>query len=429
MTLKGVVEDTFNLLGHAARKLLGLAPAELAKEVDAPALVASSIKRGLDIDWNDPEQKAEAIGKLVAQLDRLEAWVRDKLGQAAELPPLSEQLATLARLRAQDLEPDPEGGRLRIRDGVAEDRQVSIEDPEMRHGRKSKSRTFNGYKSHLAADVDTDLVLACGITPANAPETNALPSIIVDVAHYTERNQIGELHIDRGYVAGNNVQALAAKEVPIVAKPWHPRSGALFSKSDVVLGGAAWALLLRVVVDLFALGEHSNGQTGCAIMKTSASGSCSSNSSINSRTFMVWPRLASHLSPRAERVLARATERAPGVPSPCRAALTPWSLSRLGGPSLAVEVGRSARPKRSDCGCAGGRSGPGRMPRRSARTRCPSDVVVGRVARLCAARWPCGRRFGGRAHPGTGASGRRRFRARRAGGRTWAASGARRAGE
>lgn len=237
----GRVEDTFNLLGHAARKLLecaaaigGLEPADLAKKIKAPALAATSVKRGLDIDWNDPEQKAEAIGKLVAQIGRLEAWVRDKLGERVEQPPLSEHLATLARLREQDLEPDPGGGP-RIRQGVAEDRQISIEDPEMRHGRKTKSRTFNGYKSHLAADIDTDLVLACGITPANAPEANALPGIIVDVAHYTERNKIGEVHIDRGYVASNDVQTMAANKIPIVAKPWHPRSGALFSKSDFKL--------------------------------------------------------------------------------------------------------------------------------------------------------------------------------------------------
>ena len=62
-----------------------------------------------------------------------------------------------------------------------------------------------------------------------------LPEIIVDVAHYSERNRIGELHIDRGYVASNDVQALAEKKVPIVAKPWHPRSGTLYSKSDFKL--------------------------------------------------------------------------------------------------------------------------------------------------------------------------------------------------
>lgn len=243
LTGAGRVEDTFNLLGHAARRLLECAaamadrePSELAVAVGAPALAAKSVKRGLDIDWNDPEQKAAAIKKLVMQIDRLEAWIREKLGADAERPPLSAQLETLAQLRDQDLEPDPEGGGgPRIRRGVAEDRRVSVRDPEMRHGRKSKSRTFNGYKSHLAADLDSNLIVACGITPANKPEADALPGILEDLARYRERSEIGELHIDRGYVASDNVRALAAKRIPIIAKPWRARTGALFAKRDFKL--------------------------------------------------------------------------------------------------------------------------------------------------------------------------------------------------
>lgn len=242
LTGAGRVEDTVNLLGHAARKLIGCAaaladrtPADLAVELDTPALVASSTKRGLDIDWNDPEQKADAIKVLAAQIDRLETWVRERFSGAIEGPPLVEHLATLAQLRGQDLEPDPKGGGPRIRRGVAEDRRVSIEDPEMRHGRKTKSRTFNGFKSHLGVDLDTDLVLACAITPANRPEAEALPDIQEDVARYRERNTIGELHIDRAYVASENVLALHNRGVPIVAKPWHIREGERFSKNYFVL--------------------------------------------------------------------------------------------------------------------------------------------------------------------------------------------------
>jgi len=40
----------------------------------------------------------------------------------------------------------------------------------MRHGRKSSSKRFNGYKRHIAADLDTDLIVACAVTPANRPE-------------------------------------------------------------------------------------------------------------------------------------------------------------------------------------------------------------------------------------------------------------------
>jgi hypothetical protein len=189
------------------------------------------VKRGLDIDWNDPEQKADAIKKLIEQIDRLEAWVREKLGTAAEQPPLSEQLATLAQLREQDLEPDPGGGGPRIRDGVAPDRRISVEDPDMRHGRKSKSQTIKGYKSHLAADLDTNLIVACGVTPANKHEADALPGIIEDLGRYSERNEIGALHIDRGYLASENVQELAARKIPIISKPWRSRTGDRFPKS------------------------------------------------------------------------------------------------------------------------------------------------------------------------------------------------------
>ena len=47
----------------------------------------------------------------------------------------------------------------------------------MRHGRKSKSKRFNGYKRHIATDLDTDLILACAITPANRPEEEAAPAL------------------------------------------------------------------------------------------------------------------------------------------------------------------------------------------------------------------------------------------------------------
>lgn len=56
----------------------------------------------------------------------------------------------LHELMNQDLEPDPEGSGQRIVQGVAEDRRISVEDEQMRHGRKSKRRRIDGYKRHVA---------------------------------------------------------------------------------------------------------------------------------------------------------------------------------------------------------------------------------------------------------------------------------------
>src|SRR5215813_13068528 len=185
----GRVEDTFNLLAHAARNvvrcaagLLGWSNETVCTEAGIPLLLESSIKKALDIDWNDARAKAEAITTFSRQLDALQAWIERRLPEEVAKPPLKAQVETLVQIRTQDLEPDPRGGGARIRDGVAEDRRVSIADPEMRHGRKSKSKRFNGFKRHIAADVDRRLILACAITPANRPEEEAIAALTHDMA-------------------------------------------------------------------------------------------------------------------------------------------------------------------------------------------------------------------------------------------------------
>ena len=51
----------------------------------------------------------------------------------------------------------------------------------MRHGRKSRSVLFDGYKRHVLRDLDTGLVVAAGITPANAPEATVTSDIAADL--------------------------------------------------------------------------------------------------------------------------------------------------------------------------------------------------------------------------------------------------------
>jgi hypothetical protein len=155
----GRVEDTFNLLAHAARNVvscvagvLGWTDEQVCVQAGIPLLIPSSIKRALDIDWNDAVEKREAIATFSRQLDALHAWIARQLPEEIAKPPLKDELETLVQLQTQDLEPDPQDGRARIRPGVAEDRRVTIADKEMRHGRKSKSKRFNGFKRHIAAD-------------------------------------------------------------------------------------------------------------------------------------------------------------------------------------------------------------------------------------------------------------------------------------
>jgi hypothetical protein len=234
----GRVEDTFNLLAHAASKLIAcvarladLEPAEVARRAGAPLLVGSSIKAALDVEWSVPAQQASALVTLVEQLDCLESWIHREFAEDVVQPPLLDHLATLHQLRQQDLDPEPPGGKAKIREGTVEERRVSVEDKEMRHGRKSKSKRFNGFKGHIAIDLDTSLILACAVTPANRPEAEAIPSIRADVQRTPDRNEIGQLSIDRGYITSPLVTQVLERRGEVLCKPWVARNGTLFPKS------------------------------------------------------------------------------------------------------------------------------------------------------------------------------------------------------
>jgi Transposase DDE domain/Transposase domain (DUF772) len=232
----GRVEDTINLLGHAGRKivacvaqLLGWAEDRVCREAGCPLLLASSIKAGLDLDWSDPDEKASAIPTIIEQLTSLEHWISARLPDELTHPPLNDHVATLRQIIGQDLEPDPDGsGRMRIRRGVAEDRRVSIEDSDMRHGRKTKSKRFNGFKRHLAIDLDTVLILAVAVLPANRPEQDAAPSLAADIE--TQGLTIGALYIDRGYISAPIVDEVLARRGAIICRPWLAPNGDHFGK-------------------------------------------------------------------------------------------------------------------------------------------------------------------------------------------------------
>jgi hypothetical protein len=204
----------------------------VCKEAGIPLLAESSVKRALDYTWSDPEDKADAVTLLVSQLTSLERWIQKRLPEELKRPPLLETVETLHQIIAQDLEPDPSGGgggEVRVREGVAPDRRVSIEDKEMRHGRKSKSKRFNGYKRHIALDLDFGLILAAAITPANRPEEDAAESLEGDL-RYLQR-AVGELYIDRGYINAPMVNHVLDGGGQIICRPWRARNGKLFPKS------------------------------------------------------------------------------------------------------------------------------------------------------------------------------------------------------
>jgi hypothetical protein len=250
----GRVEDTWNLMGHALRKALGVIAAGqgwgqaagtaiVAGLAGTPELAASSLKAALDADWDDPAAREAALAQVLGLLDRVEAFLA---GQDGDRPAATAAAAVARQVRDQDV--DRGGPAPALRQGVARNRRISIEDGDMRHGRKSRSVLVDGYKRHVLTDLDTGLVPAVGITAANEPEATVTEAITADLDAAGRR--LAELHIDRAYLASALVRG-RGPDLAIYCKAWPVRAaGGRFGKDQFRLDFAAGQLTCPAGVTL-----------------------------------------------------------------------------------------------------------------------------------------------------------------------------------
>ncbi len=232
----GRVEDTYNLVGHALKKVLRVVAdhqerdlVEVAKEAGAELICGSSLKAALDRDWDQHIQKDEALGMVLNMLQAVETWMQTLQQEDAQLAQSS--LSVAQQIQAQDVEVD-EKGKASLIKGVAKDQRISVEDSEMRHGRKSRSVRVDGYKRHVLHDLDTGLIRAVGITPANVPEASVTEAISEDLAQQTV--SLKEPHIDRAYLSSHLVQERSG-DLKVYCKAWPVRLSKRFHKQAFVL--------------------------------------------------------------------------------------------------------------------------------------------------------------------------------------------------
>jgi hypothetical protein len=232
----GRVEDTYNLVGHALKKVIravadqqGRELVEVAKEAGAELVCERSLKAALDRDWDQQTQKDEALGLVLNVLRAVETWVQTLQQEDALLAQPS--LSIAQQVKAQDVQVDEEGKESLIK-GVAKNRRISVEDGQMRHGRKSRSVLVDGYKRHVLHDLDTGLIRAVGITPANAPEASVTEAISDDLEK--QRASLKELHIDRAYLSSHLVRE-RSNDLEVYCKAWPVRESKRFSKQTFTL--------------------------------------------------------------------------------------------------------------------------------------------------------------------------------------------------
>lgn len=244
----GRVEDTFNLLGRAIVDLLECAAEvgewsvnEIIDEADLLPLTSASTKAVLDVDWTKDDAKAVALNLLILQFDKLNEWLATKLWECSTQPPLSERILLVEHLIEQDTEPDPEppsGAKKRqLRDG-GENRLISLSDKDMRHGRKSRTKGFAGYKRHIAVDADVpQLVVAVHVDPANRKEYEGAGPLLEWIDH--AGFDLVEAQFDRGYLPSTELDTRRIAGMKAISKPpTQPRQTKYFPKTafDIEFG-------------------------------------------------------------------------------------------------------------------------------------------------------------------------------------------------
>jgi transposase len=236
----GRVEDTINLLGHALRKVVGVLARQqgwglaegigvLAERAGTPELAGSSLKAALDLDWDDEAALGQALGVVLGAVGRVEALVAELAG--GQDPGVAAGLQAVRQVRDQDVVVGADGTAT-IRQGVARDRRISVEDSQVRHGRKTRSQRIDGYKRHVLTDLDTGLVCAVGVTAANLPEARVAEQIQADLD--AQQRTLGELHIDRAYLSSSLVTDREA-DLRVFCKAFPVRNGPRFAKPAFAL--------------------------------------------------------------------------------------------------------------------------------------------------------------------------------------------------
>ena len=224
----GAVQDTFTLLRKGTRKLLkaaGFGPPGKRRGLSPQNrdLVARYVDqdRKAEIDWSDPEQRLAQLQVLVADADAALELVQEEAADNEEVRRLG---WLLTKILGDDLERD-EQGQSQIAQGTAPDRIISLTEPEMRHGRKSRAHRFNGFKVVVSTEQSSELILdIADVTAAGSDGAHLMPSI--ERVEEKTGVTVGQVIADGAFGSGENRAACAGyrEEDPIdlvspVARP------------------------------------------------------------------------------------------------------------------------------------------------------------------------------------------------------------------
>lgn len=226
-------QDTVTQLRSAIRKVLGAVGRDLAIHIRA-VLAREDDYAGVGkppCDWDDREAREVLVDALV-----LDARAALMVLDGEDLGPAGRSAAELLALVAGQDVAEGDDGVFRITRGVATDRVLSTVDPEARHGHKSHNRRFDGYKTHLGIDPDSEIITAATATPANVHDHDAVDELVdelVDGADGTDEHPM--VMGDAAYGDGATRAKLRQVGVDVMAKLAPVRNAGRFTKDDFAI--------------------------------------------------------------------------------------------------------------------------------------------------------------------------------------------------
>jgi hypothetical protein len=164
-------QDTVRLVRHGVRRLI-----DAVKVVDEQA--SRSLVDGLEFDYANASEKPDCRWRIKRERERMLTRVAQDAERALRAVEQAEGLlddesvaeahALLRELIGQDFDVDDDGVP-RLHRGTRQGRIISTIDPEMRHGRKSESQRFDGFKLHVAVtNSEEPLITAVDVGDASA---------------------------------------------------------------------------------------------------------------------------------------------------------------------------------------------------------------------------------------------------------------------
>ena len=234
---KGAVKDTYNLLAEGIVQLAsrlaeveGEGEAVWAEREGLSRYFGSSLKGEAAIDWDDKKQREQLLTAIVQDARRLLGLAESaQKAYAEQAESIAAAAALLQRLIAQDVEEKPEGG-CQVKEGTEKDRVVSVHDPEMRHGRKSASKRFNGHKAAVAVEMESQLISGVEVLAGNAGDQEKALELVKQSERVMEA-EVEETVGDCAYGGGPTRRAFAEEGRPLTAKVPASQNGDCFPKS------------------------------------------------------------------------------------------------------------------------------------------------------------------------------------------------------